>query len=272
MKKIFKDSIKIAVCTALCTTMTTYAQMSLLSDVYKNEDVTIMINGEKKIIRDATTKAVEYPLTYNSRTYIPLRSVATLLGYDVDYLDDSKTITINSKDYMKLTSEDSTTISISSLNNSDIPVIKKYTWSESTKKEKLGNPVIGSNVANVVNSIFMYSKSKDFSNDAIHNDSPQKSSMQKYRDEIWSQSATVTNTKNGTYLKAYCDPNSVKYLRYAYDSSNWCKGFVASYTLTLTYYVQNEIKEVKNIDYTSVFVTTDDNAPSEYAWVINVSN
>ena len=270
MKKFFKTVIRIGIELVICSSLTAFASMTLISNVYLNDEIIISINGEKKILRDETTRERQYPLTYNGRTYIPLRAVSTLLGYEVDYASDTKTATINSKDYMKMTKE-KTTVKLDGLNSSDIPVIQRYTWSDSTKKEKLGNPIIGSNVANVVNSIFMYSKNKTFSDDAIHKESPQISSMKKYRDEIWNQSATVNNTKNGTYLKAYCDPNSVKYLKYAYDSSNWCKGFVASYTLTLTYYIQNEVKEVKNVDYTSVFITTNDSAPSEYAWVINVS-
>lgn len=50
---------------------------------------------------DATTGEREYPITYKNRTYIPLRSVATLLGMNVDYDDVTKTAIVNSKDYIE---------------------------------------------------------------------------------------------------------------------------------------------------------------------------
>ena len=62
-----------------------------------NDQISLKINGEVKIMSDATTGQREYPITYKDRTYIPLRSVATLLGMEVDYDDVTKTAIINSK-------------------------------------------------------------------------------------------------------------------------------------------------------------------------------
>ena len=49
-----------------------------------NDQISLKINGEIKTMSDATTGEREYPITYKDRTYIPLRSVATLLGMNVD--------------------------------------------------------------------------------------------------------------------------------------------------------------------------------------------
>ena len=64
-----------------------------------NDQINLKINGEIKTMSDATTGEREYPLTYKDRTYIPLRSVATLLGMNVDYDDTTKTAIVNSKEY-----------------------------------------------------------------------------------------------------------------------------------------------------------------------------
>lgn len=62
-----------------------------------NDQINLKINGEIKTMSDATTGEREYPLTYKDRTYIPLRSVATLLGMDVDYDNITNTAIINSR-------------------------------------------------------------------------------------------------------------------------------------------------------------------------------
>ena len=47
-----------------------------------------LINGEPK----APDKT---PISVNGSSYLPLRSLATLLGYDVDYIETSNTIVLN---------------------------------------------------------------------------------------------------------------------------------------------------------------------------------
>ena len=64
-----------------------------------NDKINLSINGEIKTMSDATTGEREYPLTYKNRTYIPLRSVATLLGMNVDYDEVTNTAIVNSKEY-----------------------------------------------------------------------------------------------------------------------------------------------------------------------------
>ena len=99
MKKFLSNVAKIGAGILIGSTMTVFASQ-LLTNVYLNDAIKISINGEVKTLTDASTGAVEYPLTYRDRTYIPLRSVATLLGYDVGYEANTNTATINSKDYM----------------------------------------------------------------------------------------------------------------------------------------------------------------------------
>lgn len=75
--------------------------------VLLNTKIKLSVNGEIKTMSDATTGEIEYPLTYKDRTYIPLRSVATLLGANVDYDGITNTAIVNSADYKK---EDNDTV------------------------------------------------------------------------------------------------------------------------------------------------------------------
>ena len=51
----------------------------------QNDQIKIKLNGEIQTFYDGTTGEVQYPITYNNRTYLPLRNVAELSGLTVDY-------------------------------------------------------------------------------------------------------------------------------------------------------------------------------------------
>lgn len=58
---------------------------------YLNSNITVKLDGETKTLTDATG-ARTYPITYNGTTYVPLRSVANLLGIDVNWDQDTQTV------------------------------------------------------------------------------------------------------------------------------------------------------------------------------------
>lgn len=56
-----------------------------------NDQIKVTLDGKVQEFRDETTNEVQYPITYHDRTYLPLRTVANLVGVGVDY--DAKTNT-----------------------------------------------------------------------------------------------------------------------------------------------------------------------------------
>ena len=60
-----------------------------------NEDIKVTLNGQVQEFKDETTNETQYPITYKDRTYLPLRTVANLVGVDVDYDAGSNTAMLN---------------------------------------------------------------------------------------------------------------------------------------------------------------------------------
>ena len=56
-----------------------------------NDQIQVSLNGQIQVFKDETTNETQYPITYQDRTYLPLRTVANLVGVGVDY--DAKTNT-----------------------------------------------------------------------------------------------------------------------------------------------------------------------------------
>ncbi len=83
----------------LGTTLTVSA--GTLIQAYRNDEIKVTLNGELQTFRDVTTNEIEVPLTYNNRTYLPLRSLATLVGLNVNYDANTKTAILETKDYVK---------------------------------------------------------------------------------------------------------------------------------------------------------------------------
>ncbi len=95
MMNFIKNVAKIGIGIAIGASITAFATY-IIPDVYLNDEILIRINGTPRVLLDETTGERQYPLTYKDRTYIPLRSVATLLGYRVGYNNETKTATIDS--------------------------------------------------------------------------------------------------------------------------------------------------------------------------------
>ena len=51
---------------------------------YLNADITLKLDGEAQVLTDASGVRT-YPITYNGTTYLPIRSIGTLLGVDVGW-------------------------------------------------------------------------------------------------------------------------------------------------------------------------------------------
>lgn len=63
-----------------------------------NRLLTIKINGETQTFKDAGENTV-YPLTYNGTTYLPVRSLANIFGFDVEYDANSYSVLLGTFDY-----------------------------------------------------------------------------------------------------------------------------------------------------------------------------
>ena len=49
-----------------------------------NDQIKVTLNGQVQEFKDETTNEVQYPITYKDRTYLPLRTVANLVGVGID--------------------------------------------------------------------------------------------------------------------------------------------------------------------------------------------
>ena len=56
-----------------------------------NDQIKVTLNGQVQEFKDETTNETQYPITYKDRTYLPLRTVANLVGVNVDYDASSNT-------------------------------------------------------------------------------------------------------------------------------------------------------------------------------------
>ncbi len=66
-----------------------------------NDQIKVTLNGQVQEFKDETTNETQYPITYHDRTYLPLRTVANLVGVDVDYDASSNTALLKTKDYVE---------------------------------------------------------------------------------------------------------------------------------------------------------------------------
>lgn len=64
----------------------------------QNTEIKVSLNGHIQEFKDEKTGERQYPITYNNRTYLPLRNVAELTDLDVEYDASSKTAILKSND------------------------------------------------------------------------------------------------------------------------------------------------------------------------------
>ena len=62
----------------------------------QNTEIKVSLNGQIQEFKDETTGETQYPITYNGRTYLPLRNIANLFDASVDYDKDTKTAVLSS--------------------------------------------------------------------------------------------------------------------------------------------------------------------------------
>lgn len=212
--------------TGLIMGLSITAMASQWVQAWQNTDINIRINGETQILRDATTGEREYPLTYNGRTYLPLRSIATLLGYNVDFDQNSNSAIVNSPDFVAPQVDPK--IETMDLNN--LPGVGPLTWkdtlTESGSLLKSTKPV-----ENLMNNLYKEEGSSSNISNYVHPGSTWKQELIDYANQVWKEAASF-RTAGGTFSGIGCEPNSVKILSYGYDSFGKCKGCIASYTLT----------------------------------------
>lgn len=93
-----KKSIKALILAgALCLTFVSGAMASGNETISAllNRSITINYNGTTQSFVDANNDAV-YPISYNGTTYLPIRSVADLVGIEVDYEASTDTVILGS--------------------------------------------------------------------------------------------------------------------------------------------------------------------------------
>ncbi len=72
----------------------------------QNTEIKVNLNGKTQEFKDEITNEKQYPITYNNRTYLPLRNIAELLGVNVDYDSETKTAFLKSNANVIYPSED----------------------------------------------------------------------------------------------------------------------------------------------------------------------
>ncbi len=64
----------------------------------QNTEIKVSLNGNIQEFKDEVTGERQYPITYNNRTYLPLRNVAELSGLKVDFDSSSNTAILTSNE------------------------------------------------------------------------------------------------------------------------------------------------------------------------------
>lgn len=89
-----KKQIVVSLLTGVILGTTISVSAGTFVQAYRNEEIKVTLDGKTQIFVDEKTNEIEYPLTYNDRTYLPLRSLSNLLGFEVDYDEETKTAII----------------------------------------------------------------------------------------------------------------------------------------------------------------------------------
>jgi len=63
----------------------------------QNTEIKVSLDGDIQEFKDETTGETQYPITYNNRTYLPLRNVAQLTGLNVDYDNNKNTALLETR-------------------------------------------------------------------------------------------------------------------------------------------------------------------------------
>ena len=86
-----KSNIKI-IGTAIASLMIgglTVAGANQAIQAIQNTEIKVNLNGQTQVFKDESTGETQYPITYNDRTYLPLRNIAQLCGLEVNYIAET---------------------------------------------------------------------------------------------------------------------------------------------------------------------------------------
>lgn len=191
---------------------------------YKNTEMNLSMNGQICILRDETTGEREYPLTYNNRTYIPLRSVATLFGYDIGYDNATNTATVNTKDYVEPEKNQGGSSNVEKMDLTKIEYLKNLKISDKAPTY-YDEMFFRRHVSNIINSIYTPTDDK-ITDRPIHSQSPFKDSYF----EIGDNMKLLSDQKNA-YV--HSDLDGVKIVNYLYDTNGTFRGVIASWKADL---------------------------------------
>lgn len=81
----------------LCTTLLSCVAVAENVDAFLSNKIKITVNEKEFVPRESDGTQLR-PIIYDSRTYLPLRSLAEALGAEVDYDAQTKTVSITSSD------------------------------------------------------------------------------------------------------------------------------------------------------------------------------
>lgn len=87
MKKDFIIGLAIGLTVAGASLVLANSQIQVIL----NNQIKVTLNGQVQEFKDEITNETQYPITYHGRTYLPLRTVANLVGVYVDYDAESNT-------------------------------------------------------------------------------------------------------------------------------------------------------------------------------------
>ncbi len=87
MKKGFLLGLMVGLVIACATFVFANSQIQAIL----NDQIKVSLDGEIQVFKDETTGETQYPITYNDRTYLPLRTIANLVNVGVDYDASTKT-------------------------------------------------------------------------------------------------------------------------------------------------------------------------------------
>ena len=92
-----KKSFFMGLTTGIAITGISMVMASSQIQALLNDQIKVSLDGKVQEFRDETTNEVQYPITYLDRTYLPLRTVANLVGVDVDYDASTQTAILKTK-------------------------------------------------------------------------------------------------------------------------------------------------------------------------------
>lgn len=95
--KNYKNYLAIGAC-ALLLTGTAVNADTILKEIsaFTNQGVKIVVDDEEFVAKDEQGNKLD-PITYNDRTYLPLRAIGEALGKDVNWDNDTQTVVIGEK-------------------------------------------------------------------------------------------------------------------------------------------------------------------------------